>query len=302
MLKNACTNHPYVKWQPKKKHFTIDNKPVKGLTKGLLQERFYPMYRYEDAKLDDRSNPLLTARIESIKHNDKSRFYKRKKTNEQMKRAGMNRGRILGKNIESIMNFKRLFNLPSSMFGIVNPNNKRKRETLISALKVLEKASQKPKDWDNREQYAKEYVRLMNDSNVHARLVWQELLNQKLILLYTEVPVGIRDVAATALDAIAVDENDKIVPLEFKTGTNDMLKHTGNNLKAPFQDQKDHRLNQALLQLGFGSEMFSRSNPSLDSQMSRGRLIVASKKGATTEILPDWITVHLDRTSQLLTE
>jgi hypothetical protein len=302
MLKNACTNHPYIRWEPKKRHFTIHGKATKGLTTGLLKDRFYPHFEYNDAKLDDRSDLVLATSIQSIKHNDLSRFYRRPKTGEQLKKSGMYRGKVLGRNIESIMKFKKLFGIQSSRFGIKNPDIKEKKVTLKSALKMLEDAPKKPMDWDNKETYAKDYMRLMNDSNIHARIVWQELLDQKLILMHTEVPCGIEGIAATALDGIAVDENNRIVPLEFKTGTNDMLKHTGKNLRFPFQDQRDHRLNQALLQLGFGSEMFSRSNPHLDNQMERGRLIVSSKKGATTIPLPDWITIHLDRTSHLLSE
>lgn len=78
--------------------------------------------------------------------------------------------------------------------------------------------------------------------------------------IISEYPISDSDFKiGTAVDMIAMDENGKIILIEWKSGMNTYFKRGNVSMNGPLSDRSNSPLNQALLQLLFTSILFEQT-------------------------------------------
>lgn len=225
----------------KGRSFNYDGTKLRGLTTGLLRNKFYPNYQHHQAtRCDEETEPFMT--IES----DDGTITQPKKTKinpKRFKRMVKARGTRVDTQVSKAIQWIHKHDLSPNLFD------------LHGALKpdLTEKI--------NDSNTIKQIHRWLANKTIHSRLVFTAMRRLKLVPLATQVIVRNPKLRiGTAVDVVAKDTTtDEIVLIELKAYNVATLHNYCQRLKAPFQQFTDSPLNQAFLQLSATRSLYKRT-------------------------------------------
>ncbi len=280
--------NPLVVWDQKRKLILINGQPIRGLTTGLLRDSFYPSY----------SRELATQGVEGPTEPQPflSQFYPKGKprTGAQRIRSAMQRGTRVHADIEIAFQLMREYRVPQREFGLPETRKhlKTKRVKASDAETVLHQYDTGTHTARQLKAAGVKYSRLLNRRNKHAqRLIGHWTHEEHLRIVATEVVVGIPQVCGTKVDVVLMNEDGQLVVGEIKTGSLRYLeKHTGVPMLTPFGDKTDAVLNQHLLQLAMGVDMYCETYRSLEARLTQPKLWYVTPTQVKCHPLPSWVS------------
>ena len=207
-------------------------KKLKGLTK-LLQRNFYPSYTYESATEQ-------TYFPKPVPKHAPGAFKRWRK-----QRGGALLGTKLGRDVAKSLKLLQKYSMPIECFfnlestagfyaaWITKMKTKTDKATFKSVVKSL-----------------------------YLSLFWMQMKRRKIMPIATEVPVRHATKGmGTMIDVVCLDQANRYVLLELKTGCKYQYKHTKVKMNYPFADKDDSVHNQHQLQVAASVEMYKHTYP-----------------------------------------
>lgn len=278
----------------------VQDKPTKGITTGLLARSFYPHYRHELCTLDgpDQEKKEEEDDGEMKLSKKKKNIFKRKpRTSEQLKRAGLNRGRKLDRDMEVVIRLLRKFRLPQREMGL--PEDRlhlnKARVNLAECEEVIRRYL--PESWvalygdDKIKAMAKSYRTLLNARSKHSQRLISHWCREELRLVKTQLPVGMAGLPySTTVDVVLLTNKERIIIANNKTTQSPefLLKHTPYPLSIPYHDHNDCTPNRDAIQLSMETEFYCETYPTMEPLMDVPRIFRVTPEKVITELLPSW--------------
>lgn len=251
-----------------------------GLTTGLLAQHFYPHY---DFALAASSSPTPVPQK------------KKKKPAAPGQRilAGMRRGTRVDARVKVLLELKRQFRIPERECGVVEDRTiKKRRVTKDECMSVVLQYT--PEAWlhlydpKTLTAAAVKYQKLIHTRDNHSRLLFSYWNKHGFRVVATQVSCGIRGVCATRADAVLLDDDNRLVIAEIKSGYDYLHSHTPHSMAYPWTDQNDSPLHQFFLQLAFTCELYCATYPHLESRMATPRVFRVTPTLVESYPLPSW--------------
>jgi hypothetical protein len=267
-------------------HFTYNGKTIRGLY-DLLEEVFWPEYSYDKAKLGwQKAND--GGRDKQWKPN-----YSKADPATRGKRKGVKADQVMKQSLD----LKRKYEFSAGLYVKHGNVSKRVKRTQCEKW-MLEPGRQKEAPVGDQAVLMK----LLNARIPDLRLLWGVYVKYGLRPVASQVCCGIAGLTATAVDDVALNAQDQLVPIERKKGgQNYLYKHTGDPLHYPFSDQTNCKLNQWLIEAAARYVLYCHSFPELAGRIGLPVLLRHCENPEVAEVfaLPAWL---VDRLHLLLQE
>jgi hypothetical protein len=277
-----------------------------GLTTGLLKKCFYPKYDFNSASAPSScSFPTFTPEEEK-KTAKKNKKKPSTATGRQL--AGMRRGTRVDNRVKVVLELKRKFRIPEKECSVLEQRSlKKKRVTKQECYQLVLQYTPEPwlnlYDENTLQAAATKYQTLVHTRDPHTRLLCSYWVAHGFRLVATQVPCGIRGVCATRVDAILLDNHDRLVVAEIKTGAENYLHHhTNYPMSHPFIDHNDCVLHQYYLQLAFTVECYCTTYPELEKRMGCPRLFRVTPTLCESYPLPTWVSGRMKEALSVINE